>query len=101
MLDIYNENCLENDRAVQPEASALARLILKRRLNELSAGSTVVLTAGGQASGKSTAIRENMSADLIYDSVMASAEGNRKVLDLIAEKGLYYAMWRQQIGERK
>jgi ATP-binding cassette subfamily B protein len=21
--------------------------------------------------------------------------------DLIAEKGLYYAMWRQQIGERK
>ena len=22
-------------------------------------------------------------------------------LDLIEEKGLYYAMWRQQIGERK
>ncbi len=86
LFDIYNENRLENDRAVQPTASALTRLILKRRLNELPEGSTVVLTAGGQASGKSTVIRENIDADLIYDSVMASASGNRKVLDLIEEK---------------
>ncbi len=86
LFDIYNENRLENDRVVQPAASALTRLILRRRLRELPEGSTVVLTAGGQASGKSTAIRENMDADLIYDSVMASAEGNRKVLDLIAER---------------
>jgi ATP-binding cassette subfamily B protein len=26
-------------------------------------------------------------------------QGNHE--DLLAEKGLYYAMWRQQIGERK
>jgi leucyl-tRNA synthetase len=83
----YNENRLENDRAVQPTASALTRLILKRRLNELPPGSTVVLTAGGQASGKSVIIAEYSEADLIYDSVMASANGNRKVLDLIADKG--------------
>ncbi len=88
LFDIYNENRLENDRAVQPTASALTRLILKRRLNELPEGSTVVLTAGGQASGKSSVIAENTKADLIYDSVMASAEGNRKVIDLIAAKRL-------------
>ncbi len=87
LFDDYNQNRLENDRAIQPSASALTRLILKRRLSELPEGSTIVLTAGGQASGKSTAIRENMDADLIYDSVMANAEGNRKVLDMIAEHG--------------
>ncbi len=87
LFDEYNENRLENDRAVQPTASALTRLILKRRLNELPKGSTVILTAGGQASGKSAIIAENTEADLIYDSVMASKEGNRKVLDLIGEKG--------------
>ena len=87
LFDIYRENRLENDRAVQPTASALTRLILKRRLNELPEGSTIVLTGGGQASGKTTVIRENINADLIYDSVMASANGNRKAIDLIAEKG--------------
>ena len=87
LFDAYNENRLQNDRAVQPSASALTWLILRRRLNELREGSTVVLTAGGQASGKSTLIAENAEADLIYDSVMASKQGNRKVLDLVAEKG--------------
>lgn len=87
LFDAYNDDRLHNDRAVQPSASALTRLILQRRLKELPAGSTVVLTAGGQASGKSTAIRENMDADLIYDSVMASVDGNRRVIDLICERG--------------
>ncbi len=87
LFDIYNQNRLENDRPARPSASALTRLILRRRLNELPEGSTVVLTAGGQAAGKTTAIRENMGADLIYDSVMASKEGNRKVLNLIADHG--------------
>ena len=42
-----------------------------------------------------------MHADRIY--VLEKGEiietGNHE--DLLAKKGLYYAMWRQQIGERK
>ena len=35
---------------------------------------------------------------LILDGAMAETGSHEK---LLAEKGLYYAMWRQQVGERK
>ena len=35
----------------------------------------------------------------LFRLAMISADGN-SLDELIAEKGLYYAMWRQQIGEK-
>ena len=42
-----------------------------------------------------------MHADKIYvlEKGKVAETGNHH--ELVAEKGLYYAMWRQQIGERK
>jgi hypothetical protein len=87
----WERDPLENDSAVHAAGSALARLIFEKRLSELPAGSNIVLTAGGQASGKSTAI-ENTDADLVYDSVMSSVDGNRAVLDKIADAGDHAAI---------
>jgi ATP-binding cassette subfamily B protein len=42
-----------------------------------------------------------MHADTIYVLEQGNLVEKGKHSDLIAEKGLYYAMWRQQIGERK
>ncbi|MEO5673396.1 MAG: ABC transporter ATP-binding protein [Chitinophagales bacterium] len=42
-----------------------------------------------------------MHADRIYVLEKGSIVEEGKHFDLIREKGLYYAMWRQQIGERK
>lgn len=42
-----------------------------------------------------------MHADTIYVLEQGNIIEKGKHEDLIAEKGLYYAMWRQQIGERK
>jgi ATP-binding cassette subfamily B protein len=42
-----------------------------------------------------------MHADKIYVLEQGKIIEQGKHEDLIAEKGLYYAMWRQQIGERK
>lgn len=42
-----------------------------------------------------------MHADTIYVLEQGEMIEKGKHEDLIAEKGLYYAMWRQQIGERK
>ena len=42
-----------------------------------------------------------MHADTIYVLEQGKIIEQGKHDDLLAEKGLYYAMWRQQIGERK
>ena len=42
-----------------------------------------------------------MHADTIFVLEQGSMVEKGKHEDLLAEKGLYYAMWRQQIGERK
>lgn len=42
-----------------------------------------------------------MHADTIYVLEQGNMVEKGKHEDLLAEKGLYYAMWRQQIGERK
>jgi ATP-binding cassette subfamily B protein len=42
-----------------------------------------------------------MHADRIYVLEMGEVVETGTHQDLLAEKGLYYAMWRQQIGERK
>ncbi len=42
-----------------------------------------------------------MHADTIYVLEQGNIIEQGKHEDLLAEKGLYYAMWRQQIGERK
>ena len=42
-----------------------------------------------------------MHADRIYVLEKGQIVESGKHEDLVAEKGLYYAMWRQQIGERK
>lgn len=42
-----------------------------------------------------------MHADMIYVLEKGHIVESGKHADLIDEKGLYYAMWRQQIGERK
>ncbi|WP_317897947.1 ABC transporter ATP-binding protein [Aurantibacillus circumpalustris] len=42
-----------------------------------------------------------MHADTIYVLEQGGMVEKGKHEDLLAEKGLYYAMWRQQIGERK
>ncbi len=42
-----------------------------------------------------------MHADMIFVLEQGKIIESGKHLDLIHEKGLYYAMWRQQIGERK
>jgi ATP-binding cassette subfamily B protein len=42
-----------------------------------------------------------MHADRIYVLEKGQVVETGTHLDLINEKGLYYAMWRQQIGERK
>ncbi len=42
-----------------------------------------------------------MHADKIYVLEQGNIIEEGKHQDLLAEKGLYYAMWRQQIGERK
>ena len=41
-----------------------------------------------------------MHADTIYVLEKGKIIEAGKHEDLLAEKGLYYAMWRQQIGER-
>jgi ATP-binding cassette subfamily B protein len=42
-----------------------------------------------------------MNADKIYVLERGKIIEEGKHNDLLAEKGLYYAMWRQQVGERK
>jgi ATP-binding cassette subfamily B protein len=42
-----------------------------------------------------------MHADRIYVLEQGAIIEQGKHQDLLDEKGLYYAMWRQQIGERK
>ena len=42
-----------------------------------------------------------MHADRIFVLEQGQIIENGRHEDLIAEKGLYYAMWRQQVGERK
>jgi ATP-binding cassette subfamily B protein len=42
-----------------------------------------------------------MHADKIFVLEQGSIIESGKHQDLLNEKGLYYAMWRQQIGERK
>ena len=42
-----------------------------------------------------------MHADRIYVLERGNVIETGSHLDLISDKGLYYAMWRQQIGERK
>jgi ATP-binding cassette subfamily B protein len=42
-----------------------------------------------------------MHADKIYVLERGQVVETGSHSNLIAEKGLYYAMWRQQIGERK
>ena len=42
-----------------------------------------------------------MHADRIYVLEKGDIAETGTHMDLIEEKGLYYAMWRQQIGERK
>jgi ATP-binding cassette subfamily B protein len=42
-----------------------------------------------------------MHADRIYVLELGKVIESGKHQDLINEKGLYYAMWRQQIGEGK
>jgi ATP-binding cassette subfamily B protein len=42
-----------------------------------------------------------MHADNIFVLEKGKIIETGKHDDLLAEKGLYYAMWRQQIGERK
>jgi ATP-binding cassette subfamily B protein len=42
-----------------------------------------------------------MHADVIYVLEEGSITQTGRHSDLLFEKGLYYAMWRQQIGERR
>jgi ATP-binding cassette subfamily B protein len=42
-----------------------------------------------------------MHADRIYVLERGAVTESGRHDDLVAQKGLYYAMWRQQIGERK
>jgi ATP-binding cassette subfamily B protein len=42
-----------------------------------------------------------MHADKIFVLEQGKIIEQGKHADLLNEKGLYYAMWRQQIGERK
>jgi ATP-binding cassette subfamily B protein len=42
-----------------------------------------------------------MHADKIFVLEQGKIIEEGRHEDLVAEKGLYYAMWRQQIGERK
>jgi ATP-binding cassette subfamily B protein len=42
-----------------------------------------------------------MHADRIYVLERGSVTESGTHAELLAEKGLYYAMWRQQIGERR
>jgi ATP-binding cassette subfamily B protein len=42
-----------------------------------------------------------MHANRIYVLEQGKIVEHGQHAELIAEKGLYYAMWRQQIGERK
>jgi ATP-binding cassette subfamily B protein len=42
-----------------------------------------------------------MHADRIYVLERGHVVEDGKHDDLLAEKGLYYAMWRQQVGERR
>jgi ATP-binding cassette subfamily B protein len=42
-----------------------------------------------------------MHSDRIYVLEKGVVEETGTHEDLLTEKGLYYAMWRQQIGERK
>ena len=79
----YEADPLANVQGVHEASSIIAKLIFRLRLRELPEESLVMLTAGGAASGKTWATRD-LKADLIYDSVMKSVDGNRELVDLIA-----------------
>jgi hypothetical protein len=85
----YRDDPLANDSAVHAAASTLARLAFDKQLASLPEGSRVILTAGGQASGKSSVVPFVAGhADLVYDSVMSQKAGNRAVIDKVADAGM-------------
>lgn len=80
----YEKDPLANVQAVHEASSVLAKLIFRLRLAELPKGSIVLLTAGGAASGKTHSAQRSIDeAHLVYDSVMKSSAGNRRLIDEI------------------
>lgn len=84
----YEDDPLANVQGVHEASSILAKLIFRLRLAELPKGSFILLTAGGAASGKTHSAKSYINtADLVYDSVMKSARGNRRLIDEIIAAG--------------
>lgn len=84
----YEADPLANVQGVHEASSILAKLIFRLRLAELPEGAFILLTAGGAASGKTHSAKVHIeTADLVYDSVMKSAPGNRRLIEEIAAAG--------------
>lgn len=84
----YEKDPLANVQGVHEASSILAKLIFRLRLTELPKGSFVLFTAGGAASGKTHSAKSSIdAADLVYDSVMKSVDGNRQLIDQVIAAG--------------
>lgn len=87
VFEEYRDNPLENNESVKAAASALARTIFDRQVAKLPQDAHIIFTAGGQASGKTSAVAKFPDADLIYDSVMSDVKGNREMIDKVIATG--------------
>src|SRR5690606_18309055 len=66
-------------------ASVLAGLILQRKLHDPDSVGSVLFTAGGTGSGKSTAVVGLRSHHIVYDSTLSNVDGARRQVRMAAE----------------
>ncbi len=93
LFNEYDIDPMANVQGVHEASAMIAQLLLETKLRDLPKGSHVLLSAGGGASGKTYAIdnvlkpEPGFKADLIYDSVMKTADGNERIIQKIINAG--------------